>query len=115
MKYVITESQRDRINKIASIYLNNFDWVVKDLPYNDMTRLFIRGQEDDPENTMFEAYTEPEDGEDNPAFRMLLVDYNLRSTVMRTFSIPHSEIGDFFLKWYNQYTGENCDQIDTMS
>lgn len=114
MEYVISQSQRDRINKIASFYLNSFDWVEQDLPYNEMTRLFIKGQEDDPENTMFEAYTEPEDGEDNPEFRMLLVDEKLRSIVMKTFNISHNEINHFFLNWYNQYTGEKCTEIDYM-
>jgi hypothetical protein len=115
MKYIITESQMNRIGKMVSDYLGQFDWVTWDSSYNDMTRLFIKGEEHFPENTKFEAYNEQDEDDDGDfEYRVLLVDIELWSTIRSLFGIPENQLDFTFLKWYNSKTGETCSRVDTM-
>jgi hypothetical protein len=107
----------NRIGKMVSNYLEQFDWVMWDAPYNDMSRLFIKGEEHFPENAKFEAYNDEEDDDDDDDvinYRVLLVDIELWLTISNLFGIPEDQLGDVFLNWYNSYTGEKCTRIDTM-
>jgi hypothetical protein len=115
MKYIITESQMNRIDKMVSDYLEQYDWVTWDSSYNDMTRLFIKGEEHFPENTKFEAYNEQDEDDDGDfEYRVLLVDIELWSTIRSLFGIPENQLDFTFLKWYNSKTGEMCTRVDTM-
>ncbi len=105
----------NRIGKMVSDYLGQFDWVTWDSSYNDMTRLFIKGEEHFPENTKFEAYNEQDEDDDGDfEYRVLLVDIELWSTIRSLFGIPENQLDFTFLKWYNSKTGETCSRVDTM-
>ena len=112
MKYIITESQIDRI---VFRYLDEFEWQQWETHHDNMTRLFIKNEDQYPEDAMFEAYDERESyyvEDSDVKFRKLLVNNKMWLTVGNLFSIPYSERGEVFLKWYNNHTGEDCTELE---
>ncbi len=111
MKYIITESQIDRM---VFKYLNGFDWVkVKTSKYNT-TRLFYKGEEQYPENAIFEAYNEKDDS--GGVYRLLLIDKKLCMTIGSLFSITeYKYLEPLLLRWFNEYADDNCVKAGMMN
>jgi hypothetical protein len=89
-------------------YLDGLDLVkVKEHSYYNMTRLFYKGDEQYPENAIFEAYNETD--EEEGEYRLLLVDNKLCKTIGSLFSITEFKyIEPILLRWFNEYADDNC-------
>lgn len=109
MRYIITESQMD---KIVFRYLNDINWDIFESHTNNLTRLFFKGTYEQVNNDnngdyywdiIFEAYDD-EESED----RILSVDPKFFSLITRLFGLSISETKNVLLKWYNEFMNENC-------
>lgn len=111
MRYIITESQMD---KIVFMYLNDIKWDIFESHTNNLTRLFFKGdyeqvnKNDDDYywDIIFEAYDDDE-SED----RVLSVNPKFFSLITRLFNLSTTDGRNVLLKWYNKFTGENCTDI----
>jgi len=111
MKYIITESQIDRM---IFKYLDGLDLVKVKTPKFNTTRLFTKGEEIFPENALFNGYDEVDEREG--AYRLLLVDNRLCRTIGLLFNITEfSYLGPVLLKWFNEYADDNCVEVSMMN
>jgi hypothetical protein len=104
MKYIITESQIDRM---VFRYLDGLDMVKIKTPKFNTTRLFIKGDEIFPEMALFNAYDEVDEREGE--YRLLLVDTKLCRTIGLIFNFSdYKTLGPILLRWFNEYADDNC-------
>ncbi len=111
MKYIITESQIDRM---VFRYLDGLDLVKVKTPKFNTTRLFIKGEENFPEKALFNAYDEVDEREG--VYRLLLTDTKLCRTIGLMFGISEYKVlRPILLRWFNEYADDNCVKAGMMN